>query len=460
MFATLVIELPSEYEGAELSVWSPLTPNEKTSYTFNGGASGSKRKTRSSSPGMHFAAFYADCYHEVSKLTSGHRVALVYHLTANVVPNPMTSHLPSPSPIPSQPADESIAIRLSKLMETYDEEGDEEYPCPWGEDCNPYKKGTGGYSMWMKKLEDWPGKPDKLVLVLSHHYTPASLASGITALKGSDRSIVELIRAAAFCSPTESDANGVTSLARLAAKKVVEGGGEQYASTPSLAHGMVAEEFKGKDASGPFFDAAVSLATIYDCGEATYGNEFSTTGPLISLTGKGAVPIDLGPKLQSDREADYHPSWFGGQEANGIPFVYEGPFNFEDNMPDYDFYGNGPIRYGEQAFSRMRGEGNHSLPLYSHELLFASEEAAVKFREDERVNANNVMVDDSPKEVEFLGNGGYIYPGRVYSRAVIIVWPKSHRERVQIQSKGGRVVLQEKQRAENEKKQQAEDDHK
>jgi hypothetical protein len=78
MFATLVLELPSEYEGAELSVSSPLTPNEKCKYTFNGGSnSGAKRKTRSNRPGMHFAAFYADCYHEVSQLTTGHRVALV-----------------------------------------------------------------------------------------------------------------------------------------------------------------------------------------------------------------------------------------------------------------------------------------------------------------------------------------------------------------------------------------------
>lgn len=78
MFATMVLELPSEYEGAELSVSSPLKPNEKCKYTFNGGSkSGAKRKTRSNRPGMHFAAFYADCYHEVSQLTSGHRVALV-----------------------------------------------------------------------------------------------------------------------------------------------------------------------------------------------------------------------------------------------------------------------------------------------------------------------------------------------------------------------------------------------
>jgi hypothetical protein len=44
MFATLVLELPSEYEGAQLSVWSPLTPNEKMTYTFNGGNSSPPRR--------------------------------------------------------------------------------------------------------------------------------------------------------------------------------------------------------------------------------------------------------------------------------------------------------------------------------------------------------------------------------------------------------------------------------
>ena len=459
MFATLVLELPSEYEGAELSVWSPLTPNEKMSYTFNGGPSGSKRKTRLSSPGLHFAAFYADCYHEVSKLTAGHRVALVYHLTANVVPNPLLSHLPSPSPTPSQPADESIAIRLSKLMETYSQEGDEEYPCTWGE-C-PYAEGTYGYSNWRKELGDWPGKPVKLVIVLSHHYTPAALASGISALKGSDRSVAELIRAAAFCSPTESDTDGVTSLARLAAKKVVEEGGEQYAATPSLAHGMVAEEFRAKNADGPSFDAAISLATVDDLGEGMDGpreherqgtTTFRTTGPLISLVGD-TVPLDLGPKLPSDIEADYHPSWFGGQDDLGPPFQYSGPVDWE-GMPMYDFI-DGPKVFGEQFWPDRSGQRhNHSLPLYSHELLFASEEAAVQYRKDEEENGKHVL-GENPDKLEFLGNG-MPYPGRVYSRAVIIIWPKSHRQCVQMQSKGGRAVLREKQREENEKKQQAE----
>ena len=65
MFATLVLELLSEYGGAEFSVWSPLTSNEKKTYAFNDGNGLTERKTCSSSmPCLHFAAFYADCYHQ------------------------------------------------------------------------------------------------------------------------------------------------------------------------------------------------------------------------------------------------------------------------------------------------------------------------------------------------------------------------------------------------------------
>ena len=325
MFATLVLELPSEYEGAQLSVWSPLTPNTKMTYNFNGrnNSSSKKRRTRSSStPGMHFAAFYADCYHEVSELTSGSRCALIYHLTATPVQHPLLRHLRAPIPSPPQPADESVACSLSKMVEIFAEEDDSDYPRTWVEE----RRYGGGYS--------WPGKPKKLVVVLSHHYTPASLTS-IKALKGADRSIAEIIRAAAFKSPKE----GLSSLARLAAKKVVEVG-EQYASQPGCqhVHQLVSEEFKGKE-DGPFFDAAISLADITDVGECTNvpyyceknGSTTSwTSGPLIWLTGEDSA-LDLGPKKPSDISADYHPSWFGGQDDLGPPYEYHGP------VTDYGF---------------------------------------------------------------------------------------------------------------------------
>jgi hypothetical protein len=60
------------------------------------------------------------------------------------------------------------------------------------------------------------------------------------------------------------------------------------------------------------------------------------------------------------------------------------------------------------------------------------------------------LVRNSPKAIEFLGNG-MAYPGRSYSRAVILLWPKAHRDAVQLQSKGGRKV-QAAMRAESKKR--------
>lgn len=39
LFGTLVLELPSDYVGADLNIWSPLTPGEKMTYAFGGGES-------------------------------------------------------------------------------------------------------------------------------------------------------------------------------------------------------------------------------------------------------------------------------------------------------------------------------------------------------------------------------------------------------------------------------------
>ncbi|KAL7537607.1 hypothetical protein ACHAWF_014939 [Thalassiosira exigua] len=455
MFATLVLELPSEYQGAELSVFSPLTPNEKTTYSFNGGIARPKRRTRSSKPGLHFAAFYSDCYHEVSKLTSGHRVALVYHVTAtpnnhrsiycgvtNQWRSGAGSHLPAVPPTPPQPVDESIALRLSKLVELFANEGDEAYPC----------------------AKEQLGKPKKLAIVLSHHYTPASLTS-IHSLKGSDRAIAELIRAAASCAPSDRE---VLSLVRLAAKKVVEVGGEEYAANPESiythAHNIVTEEFN-EEKRGPFFHAAVSLASVWENGEtAPFLSEcdrngtstFQTQGPLLSLTGENIGDL-FGPKLappavaatsrqESGRgDGAWHPSWFGGQHSQGPPFQFFGPIDDDSYFPLYD--PNGPVIYGEQAFRGWgRNHGNHSLPIYSHELLFSSEEARIKYRKDND-NEKHVLLDSDdlyhetgPKEIEFLGNG-MPYPGRIYSRAVILIWPRAHQRDIQMQSKGGRELL-------------------
>jgi hypothetical protein len=243
------------------------------------------------------------------------------------------------------------------------------------------------------------GKPKKLVVVLSHNYSPASL-TGIQDLKGSDRSNAELIRAAAGYPPTD-----VTSLANLAAKKVVEEGGERFATDPecSLSHELVSSALKNGEEGRPYFDAVISLANVWDMGECMpYGDDdtFCTTGPLISLT-DDAFPLDLGPALQYDRETAYHPSWFGGEDHRGPPFQYFGPTD-DEGYPLFNFRGN---VYGEQFISDDEwtdyrvGQGNHVIPIYSHELLFASEEASRKYREEDE---KQVTVDrQEPQAVEF-----------------------------------------------------------
>lgn len=68
MFGTMVIGLPSQYTGGELEI-SFEGVKETADFT----------KTKASHT-INYAAFYADCDHEVKPLTSGYRVCLVYNL--------------------------------------------------------------------------------------------------------------------------------------------------------------------------------------------------------------------------------------------------------------------------------------------------------------------------------------------------------------------------------------------
>lgn len=67
MFATLVVGLPSAHQGGELVV-------------SHGGESEAVSFANNDDFCCDYAAFYADCYHEVKPVTSGYRVCLVYNL--------------------------------------------------------------------------------------------------------------------------------------------------------------------------------------------------------------------------------------------------------------------------------------------------------------------------------------------------------------------------------------------
>jgi hypothetical protein len=129
MVATLVIVLPSAFEGGELVV---RHDGEERTLDF-GGADRTFR--------IHFAAFYADCEHEIRPLRAGYRLCLIYNLTLAKAKKPIAA--------PSFSGQTETIARLLR---------------EWAES----------------------GAPHKLAVTLAHKYTADGLSWD--ALKGVDRS--------------------------------------------------------------------------------------------------------------------------------------------------------------------------------------------------------------------------------------------------------------------------------
>jgi predicted 2-oxoglutarate/Fe(II)-dependent dioxygenase YbiX len=130
MVATLVVSLPSSYTGGELVV---RNEGQEQVIDFSG-ASGRFQ--------THYAAFYADCEHEVRPVRSGFRLCLVYNLTL----------AKSGSAIGAPRPGERV-LKLAKI------------------------------------LREWAAQPadiEKLVVTLTHQYSHSGLKWD--ALKGLDRS--------------------------------------------------------------------------------------------------------------------------------------------------------------------------------------------------------------------------------------------------------------------------------
>ncbi len=101
MFATLVINLPSEHTGGELIV-SHAGQSEHYSFADRDEFS------------PNFVAFYADCYHEVKPISSGYRICLIYNLA-------LTGRSTQP-----QFSDQlNIMSSLNKLLQTWQPKADE-----------------------------------------------------------------------------------------------------------------------------------------------------------------------------------------------------------------------------------------------------------------------------------------------------------------------------------------------
>jgi predicted 2-oxoglutarate/Fe(II)-dependent dioxygenase YbiX len=139
MFATMVLVLPSTHSGGELVIKHlgrevvldprPEEPSE-----------------------IGFAAFYADCVHEVRPVKAGWRLTLVYNLRS---------------------------VGKKRLLKALD-----------------YRAEHGRVVELLRSWASAEGEPDKLILPLEHAYTPAELS--FSALKGADAGAASvLVKAAA-----------------------------------------------------------------------------------------------------------------------------------------------------------------------------------------------------------------------------------------------------------------------
>lgn len=139
MVASLIVVLPSPFEGGRLIVRHGAA---KLALAFEEAASGKA---------TCFAAFYADCEHEVERVTHGVRIALAYNLMLK--------------PLPGKPSGAATATAPSDQL-------------------------AGNIASWVTRQ---PAKP--LVFALNHHYTERGLS--LELLKGADRKLADLVIPAA-----------------------------------------------------------------------------------------------------------------------------------------------------------------------------------------------------------------------------------------------------------------------
>jgi hypothetical protein len=183
MFATLVIVLPSLHTGGEL-----LIRHRDREVRLDLACEDASE--------VAFAAFYADCQHEVRPISSGYRLVLIYNLIRQ-----------GPGKPPEPPAYDAEEDRVTDLL-----------------------------SRWASELvtakTDTPRDcPDKLIYPLEHAYTPAEIAFGT--LKNADAAVATVLVAAA------RRANCELHLARLS---IEESGSAEYCySGSSSRRGRYAE---------------------------------------------------------------------------------------------------------------------------------------------------------------------------------------------------------------------------
>ncbi len=208
MFATLVVVLPSFFEGGDLLV--------------RHGGREARLVLRCGNPAeAAFAAFYADCVHEVLPVTAGHRLALAYNLV-----RAGTGRLPKPPDYEEQQASTAALLQ----------------------------------SWWDSREHSDGEAPVKLVYPLDHAYTPAEL--GFAALKGADAAAAGVLATAA----TQAHCD-----LHLALLTVEESGAAEYADSYGSRRGRWNDEDAFE--AGEVYARSVALSEWRkpDGGEAVLG---------------------------------------------------------------------------------------------------------------------------------------------------------------------------------------------
>lgn len=159
MFATLVLTLPSQSEGGELVV------RHKDRQV--------RLELKCDEPSeIAFAAFYADCIHEVLPVTAGCRATLVFNLVRQ-----------GKGAVPKPPAYEAEAAQVAALLGT------------WAAAKNGGTDSKSGRQDGEIDAALNNTGPEKIVWPLEHAYTPAELA--FDKLKGADAAVAKLLAIAA-----------------------------------------------------------------------------------------------------------------------------------------------------------------------------------------------------------------------------------------------------------------------
>lgn len=175
MVATLILVLPSPFEGGELLV---RHDGQEQTIAFGGDAGSSFQ--------IEYAAFYADCEHEVKPLRKGYRLCLVYNLTL-AKPD---AQLRKPSEAKSRTGAKKVAAKKLVTKKSAVASEAELLPMPLtaprvGDHIAEIRRVLTAWSQGNGDPKQESHVPQKLAVRLGHKYTKGGLTWD--ALKGTDR---------------------------------------------------------------------------------------------------------------------------------------------------------------------------------------------------------------------------------------------------------------------------------